>query len=120
MKGTMKTLIDNKTEPKHTPGSWNYTEHEGVFGIFSKESKEIPIATVDYEGDYFERPNEAGTKHGGELEANARLIAAAPELLEALKAIREAYKEMFDVMPVAWQTFDNIAKAAIAKAEGRQ
>jgi hypothetical protein len=51
-----------------------------------------------------------------ESEANARLMAAAPELLEALQSLTSAYQQHFDVMPVAWQTFDNIARAAIAKA----
>ena len=51
-------------------------------------------------------------------EADARLIAAAPELLAALKDVREAYQKMFSVMPVAWQTYDDIVSAAIAKAEG--
>lgn len=40
------------------------------------------------------------------------------ELLEALQSIVDAYQTHFDVMPVAWQTFDNIAQAAIAKATG--
>jgi hypothetical protein len=52
-----------------------------------------------------------------ERERNARLIAAAPELLAALKAMHEAF----------WGTSHNsdedqanaLAKAAIAKAEGR-
>jgi len=53
-----------------------------------------------------------------ESEANARLIAAAPELLAALQTLTEAYQRHFDAMPVAWQTFDNIANAAITKAIG--
>jgi len=43
-------------------------------------------------------------------EANARLIAAAPELLEALRHLRE-----HGVSPRAW----DMLNAAIAKAEGR-
>ena len=54
------------------------------------------------------------------LEANARLIAAAPELLTALQDIVDAYQNHFDAMPVAWQTYDNIARAAITKATGDQ
>ena len=52
--------------------------------------------------------------------ANARLIAAAPELLAALQIMVNAYQQHFEVMPVAWQSFDEMARAAIAKAEGGQ
>jgi hypothetical protein len=57
---------------------------------------------------------------GGTVEqcATARLIAAAPDLLAALQDVVDAYQRHFDVMPVAWQTFDNIARAAIARATG--
>jgi hypothetical protein len=48
--------------------------------------------------------------------ANARLIAAAPELLQACIDARNAYQQMFDVMPMAWQTFDHILAQAITKA----
>lgn len=40
------------------------------------------------------------------------------ELLEAIQSIVDAYQTHFDVMPVAWQTYDSIAQAAIAKATG--
>jgi hypothetical protein len=53
-------------------------------------------------------------------EANARLIAAAPDLLEACKAAAKFYQDNFDIMPVAWQTFDDILTQAIEKAEGKE
>ena len=53
-------------------------------------------------------------------EADSRLIASAPELLDALQDIVDAYQKHFDAMPVAWQTYDNIARAAITKATGEQ
>lgn len=59
-----------------------------------------------------------GCDETGNAAANARLIAAAPELLAALQSIVAGYQAHFDAMPVAWQTYDNIARAAIAKAEG--
>ena len=58
-----------------------------------------------------------------EFEANARLIAAAPELLEALIAME---KEKSDYMTInklgdpAKETTNKIARAAIAKATGEQ
>jgi hypothetical protein len=50
-------------------------------------------------------------------ERNAKLIAAAPVMLDALRSVAAAYQQMFDVMPVAWETFDNIVNEAIEKAE---
>ena len=50
------------------------------------------------------------------IAANAALIAAAPALLEACKAARDAYQDMLEVMPVAWQTYDNILADAIRAA----
>ena len=55
----------------------------------------------------------------GASEDAARLIAAAPDLLEAPQHMVEMYQRCFDVMPVAWQTADDIACAAIALATGR-
>ena len=104
---------------KHTPGPWHVTSdvEPGSIKIIGGP-KQYSIA-----GLYF-------TGYPQDTEANARLIAAAPEtaaerdrlrevnadLLAALEDIRNAYQRHFDVMPVAWQTFDNIAEAAIAKA----
>ena len=57
-----------------------------------------------------------------QIEANARLIAAAPELLEALLPIEGLFREFVGKVDEAW--FDRFAKvqfearAAIAKALG--
>ena len=57
-----------------------------------------------------------------ELEANARLIAAAPELLEALIDIADDYSERFDMdSPSTNPGMKQVvaaARAAIAKAKG--
>ncbi len=47
----------------------------------------------------------------GELEAYARLFAAAPDMLAALRQLDNGFKYSAEVC--------NIARAAIAKAEGR-
>jgi uncharacterized protein involved in exopolysaccharide biosynthesis len=39
-------------------------------------------------------------------------------LSAALQDIVDAYQKHFDAMPVAWQTYDNIARQAIEKATG--
>lgn len=51
-------------------------------------------------------------------ESNARLIASAPEMLQALESIVDAYQRYFDVMPVAWQSYDDHARSIISKVKG--
>jgi hypothetical protein len=52
-------------------------------------------------------------------EANARLIAAAPDLLEALQhCLRELSRDNYQNMSVS-QLAVGLAEAALAKAEGR-
>ena len=57
------------------------------------------------------------TKGDGESEANARLIAAAPELLEALIAAEQAFVE--HGIPLACHASLFQIRAAIAKATGQ-
>ena len=59
---------------KHTKGEWDVSKHgnNDSFGVYAEgQGNDIAIVKGDNE-------------EGGEGEANARLIAAAPELLEAL------------------------------------
>lgn len=61
---------------KHTPGPWIETKHTAGWGrcIVSTDSYGIIVAKIGFR----DRPRE-------ERDANARLIAAAPELVEALR-----------------------------------
>jgi len=56
----------------------------------------------------------------GESDANANLIAAAPELLKALKQLRHVIYEVLKLDPVdhEYRSICEQADAAIAKAEG--
>ena len=62
----------------------------------------------------------------GEGLANARLIAAAPELLEALEAmiemhgVTQSYADKHIGIPQSWVEVSDLARAAIAKAKGEQ
>ena len=103
----------------HTPGPW----HVG--------GKGNAIVYADVEGGSYAVAN-AVTFHGQpnfEDAANARLIAAAPDLLEALRKlvglIMDEHGSGADLLPVHHE-FDpehyaaiREARASIAKAEGR-
>ena len=59
---------------KHTPGPWTYDGENGLFSVMSNNEDEYgDIARIN---EYHERTNMTA-------QANAKLIAAAPELLEA-------------------------------------
>lgn len=89
----------------HTPGPW-FLKHN-----------------PDYSGSKCRIDNKPDQAWGnfGEIamvsnEANARLIAAAPELLEAAKKVCEAYEEV----PIRYRfSIMDELEEAINKAEGR-
>lgn len=97
-------------ESKHTPGPWEAIG-TAVYAETPNGSREI----------IFSRHNtRSGTPE--EQRANAHLIAAAPELLEALKKTAFVLKESGFVSPLTEEAFDDAlgsAIAAIAKAGGR-
>lgn len=84
---------------KHTPGPWAYAWAGGIALVFQKGEATI-ASSIPYDDD-----NEIP-----QVEANARLIAAVPDLLEALKGVLR-------VADRATVEFD-AARAAIAKATG--
>lgn len=90
----------------HTPGPWHPWVHDSNTITASDSSHVEPVCFLNNK-----LPPEVAA-------ANGRLIAAAPDLLAALKDVVNAYQQHFDVMPVAWQTYDDIARVAIAKATG--
>ena len=104
------------SETKHTPGPWSYgpsTLYDRGFYInHSRDTNDI-ATTVN-----------SRVRHVAETEANARLIAAAPELLAACAsargALHRAAEDRYDVTP-QWllDAVDELVKA-IAKAEGRE
>ena len=71
----------------HTPGPWIYDIHEHTFYIFTKADMEM-VADGDPDKPSIARMRGVGRAASSEeQEANARLIATAPELLEACKRI---------------------------------
>lgn len=89
----------------HTPGPW-------FFDVHPDNTQAVLVDQEGFSIIYLSKP------FPNDLSKDARLIAAAPDMLDALQSLVDAYQTHFDVMPVAWQTFDNIARDAIAKAKG--
>lgn len=106
--------MDNAlTDLKHSPGPWRLADTDVVADAFGEE---VLIAGV-YAGGY----TRGGNGNRERLEANARLIAAAPELLEALKAILADCGEttMDGYVENSIHSDEvNKARAAISKATG--
>ena len=93
------------TNPTHTPGPWKFgkelTARSGEWLVsFDAGSKGRGIAIAE---------TRAGS---GNEEANARLIAAAPELLAACRLVEQAQRDG------DYMTAFRAVSAAIAKAKG--
>ena len=84
---------------KHTPGPWHLGK-EGYYFQSVRDQNEHITADVNI------------TRSDGEGGANARLIAAAPDLLAALESM--IAKIDADKLPISC----SIARAAIARARG--
>ncbi len=101
---------------KHTPGPWIVTEGDNVYAK-RNEGPSLPVASCAVS-------RSVTTKH---RQANARLIAAAPDMLEALPGLIECAEILAAQCRVAgdeahanmWQARADAGKASLAKAEGR-
>ena len=90
---------------KHTPGPWRVVDSWNDHMVESQNGEEI----IWQDG-----PHDTPTIN----EANARLIAAAPDLLEALESMLQSFliTQSLDDYPIDAPC--NKARAAIAKAKG--
>lgn len=125
---------------KHTPGPWVVTGVSMTTGNVSVGMKEhrIVIAEVTNAASFGDMIVGAMKRGGGRFEqgdchtqlANARLIAAAPDLFQALEDLLHAYSEPDRRLccdgrdcgcmgSTVHQQAEHYARAAIAKAEGR-
>ena len=93
---------------KHTPGPWQW-EDEQLF--VHEEASGATVARVCDDDGYVSCP------HAMPMSANARLIAAAPELLETLESVVKVCDDLGRD-----GVFSHVmaqARAAIAKATGQ-
>lgn len=105
--------MNEKPITKHTPGPWKVSQRDAEGNLTTPAifANGVIVAVVS------ELP--------GGYEANANLIAAAPELLEALKALVKSNEEHNEAVsevigkPTGWHDgYLNDARDAILKAEG--
>lgn len=99
---------------KHTPGPWS------ISGVGPK-SRTIYRATSGSVYPVCDVTADNLNRYGaGDLDANTRLIATAPELLEALEKAGEiAMNAQPEDYEKALKEIRKLARAAIAKARGR-
>jgi hypothetical protein len=89
--------MTNQTQVQHTPGPWTYSGMSAGAPLAIMDSVGMQqVAQVAHrwslDGEYI-TPTEA--------DANARLIASAPDLLAALASVCVAFEEGEDVLPMA-------------------
>lgn len=105
------------SETKHTPGEWR-AGIEGDDCYPTPEEDSLEIACVPHNTfdaiDVFCASRDGGEASYAEHVANARLIAAAPDLLAACKRAEAAY----GAGNWAGEEIGEQLQAAIAKAEG--
>lgn len=101
-----------KTATQHTPGPWTLTAPEDRAG-WTIESTDCKIAHL-----YLYGASTGGPRTKGEPSANARLIAAAPELLAALRECRAIVCLQNGNLHDDINEIIERATAAIRKAEG--
>jgi len=91
---------------KWTPGPWEWCKDSPTDVIVSKPC-ECSLATID-----------VGCGNHAERQSNARLIAAAPELAEALEAMIERFGHDIFTMPPEDRDLLTRAVSVLAKAKG--
>lgn len=106
---------------KHTPGPWKVRKHwfdGGAYEVYPSRGRKPDVGTwaaIAEVTDYVSKNESA--------RANARLIAAAPELLSALIQLRKAIKSV-EPVETSLVVIENVldamksADAVIAKATG--
>lgn len=108
------------TKAKHTQGPWGISGAGNKTRLIFRATDTSVYPVCEVTADNLNRYG------AGDLDANAALIAAAPELLEALEelVLQSAGNDPVEVMKLAkdanWPFINSVKKAreAIAKAKG--
>jgi hypothetical protein len=97
----------------HTPGPWLINDADA-----ENQSIEIIADVITVDNSLNIATVYGGFKADAEMMANAFLIAAAPDMLHALKTVEKYALESMDYKNVAYVL--HLIQAVISKAEGRQ
>ena len=103
------------TRTAHTPGPWRYEPASSRLIVWTADGPgRGAVADLTSQTHVLPAGQHSWEARKAEVEANARLIAAAPELLAALTDLVERFtpEYMTDIAAI------DSAKAAIAKATG--
>lgn len=114
---------------KHTPGPWSVSNKYGSKGAVAHASGFIAFPTMPREAsedridgeswlDMRTRTQPDRDAIDSEKEANARLIAAAPDMLQALKQMLDAFHH--DPLGCGQDAAVEAALDAVAKAQGEK
>ena len=99
----------------HTPGPWEVeldVGQDGDIGVFAEQLTAIAFVNCREVPEDTDPPREQAL-------ANARLIASAPDLLEALKNAENYLDSSLSPCEARCECIIHLVWAAIAKAEGR-
>lgn len=95
---------------EHTPEKWNYDERIACVSVYAGEPRNC---LADDVGEIYYRDHPTA-----EDLANARLIAAAPDLLAACEDVFTLLDMSYRVSPERLAKAKNILLRAVAKAKG--
>ena len=122
---------DNGNHAAHTPGNWWIDEMPGKFRVIGEKRKPLGEVHMRFGADVCEvhfaddgdTSSPLSIQLRAEAQADARLIAAAPALAEALLAVIGANRALKDTCGEQWaanRADEAIgqAHAAIAKSKG--
>lgn len=118
--------MSGKNDTKHTPGPWHCDDVHPDSGSIMIGSAKDWVCVMCHKPDDYAAERGDDEENERQTLSNARLIAAAPELLEALKNLVAAYDSAIhdeydgtEMLSCLLGEADS-ARAAIAKAEGFQ
>ena len=106
--------------PKHTPGPWQVKSDYEPTIVIGNVDGEIIDSTAHYTYDFVcDTLGDDDSRSPAIAEANARLIAAAPELLEALNTLAGQVGKLRISQPPALAEAYFAARDVIVKATGQ-
>jgi hypothetical protein len=114
-----KSMEEKKMDNNHTTGPWQAKAEEKTFHKVPR----IIGYDILAETECLTRVHHLGANRNEEMAANARLIAAAPEMLEALETALSSLEYAARVLEApeksAFRETIEDARSAIAKAKGQ-